>query len=268
MHGRLDLEAHAGGGHLAVGRIGTGPDAAPSAPDSCGDRVPRSPRSAAAADAIASGSAAPCASQRHRGSCATVPGAGETTHPRRRASPESRAVPSGRGRPASVPATRRRGSASCKLAVRPDLPLPFRLRADHGLDPASLALGAELVRVVAGVADERSAGGEIEQLGRGDHLVSLARRQRDVERPPFRVDDRVDLGRRTSLRASNSVPLDPPLPPDASALRARRSTSRSSRLYARRCSPVRPALARERWYWLGHLEEIEAACARPWPDLK
>jgi hypothetical protein len=34
----------------------------------------------------------------------------------------------------------------------------------------------------------------VEQLRRRDHFVALAWGQRDVDRPAFRVDDRVDLG--------------------------------------------------------------------------
>ena len=77
-------------------------------------------------------------------------------------------------------------------------------------------LGSEVIGVVAGVTDERVALRVIEQLEGRNHFVALSRRQRDVERPRFRVDDRVDLGRKTSTRVSNSVALDPPLPPDAS----------------------------------------------------
>ena len=101
-------------------------------------------------------------------------------------------------------------------AVLRDRALSFRLRADDRLDPAGLQFSAKFVRVVAGVADQRIAPRVVEQLGRCDQFVSLARRQRDVERPPFRVDDRVDFGRKTSSRASQSILLDPPFPPDAS----------------------------------------------------
>jgi hypothetical protein len=54
------------------------------------------------------------------------------------------------------------------------------------------------------------------QLFSGDHLVTLARRQRDVDRPRFRIDDGVELGRKASSRAAQSIASDPPFPPDAS----------------------------------------------------
>jgi len=82
---------------------------------------------------------------------------------------------------------------------------------------ALVAYGPEkAVRVVSGVADERFASGVFEQfIGRG-HLVPQPRRERDVDRPPFRVDDGVELGRKPSSRAAQSISFDPPFPPDAS----------------------------------------------------
>lgn len=103
-----------------------------------------------------------------------------------------------------------------QLAVLRNRAFAFRLRADDGLDPARLQLGAERVRVIAGVSDQRVAASVVEELRRGDQFVSFAGSQRDVDRPAFGIDDRVDLGRKTSSRASQSILLDPPLPPDAS----------------------------------------------------
>lgn len=103
-----------------------------------------------------------------------------------------------------------------ELAVLGDGACPLWLRADDRLDAACLKLRAELVRVVSGIADQRVAAGVVEELRRRDQFVALAWCQRDVERPPFRVDDRVDFGRKTSSRASQSILLDPPFPPDAS----------------------------------------------------
>jgi len=107
-------------------------------------------------------------------------------------------------------------SSSIERAILRDLPLPLGLGTDDGLDAAFFDLGAKLVGVVAGIADEGGAARIVEQFWRGDHLVPLAGCQRDVERPAFRVDDRVDFGRKTSSRASQSIALDPPFPPDAS----------------------------------------------------
>jgi hypothetical protein len=48
------------------------------------------------------------------------------------------------------------------------------------------------------------------------HLVTLARGQLDVPRSASCVDEDMNLGRKTSSRASQSVVLDPPFPPAAS----------------------------------------------------
>src|ERR1019366_5986213 len=55
-----------------------------------------------------------------------------------------------------------------------------------------------------------------EQLLGDRHLVPLARRQRDVERAALRVDDGMELCRKTSSRAAQSIALDPPYPPEES----------------------------------------------------
>ena len=74
----------------------------------------------------------------------------------------------------------------------------------------------EFVRVVSGVADQGLAVRMSEQIWRGDQLVPLPRRQCDVERPSLRVDDGMELGRKTSSRVSQSIVFDPPFPPAAS----------------------------------------------------
>ena len=53
--------------------------------------------------------------------------------------------------------------------------------------------GAERVRVVARVGDERLASRMCEELIGHDHLVSLPRRDREVDGSAFRVDDGVEL---------------------------------------------------------------------------
>jgi hypothetical protein len=74
----------------------------------------------------------------------------------------------------------------------------------------------EGVRIVAGVADQRFAICLREQLLGDRHLVPLARRQRDVERAALRVDDGMELCRKTSSRAAQSIAFDPPFPPEES----------------------------------------------------
>ena len=60
----------------------------------------------------------------------------------------------------------------------------------HALAPDGLA---EVVRVVAGVADEGLAASVLKQLAGGDHFVPLPLRERDVERAGFGVDEGVEL---------------------------------------------------------------------------
>ena len=68
----------------------------------------------------------------------------------------------------------------------------------------------------AGSSGAGPAAGVGKEFRRSDQFVSLTRRHRDVDRPRFRVDDSVELGRKTSSRAAQSISLDPPFPPDAS----------------------------------------------------
>ena len=75
--------------------------------------------------------------------------------------------------------------------VQPMLLLPLGLRINDSLH-ASAAHGThEVVRVVAGIANQSLAMCMGKQLFGGYHLVPLARRQRDVERTRFRIDDGV-----------------------------------------------------------------------------
>ena len=81
-----------------------------------------------------------------------------------------------------------------ELTIERPRAFALRLRVDDRLDAARFDLRAELVRVIAGIGDERVTVCVVEQLRRRNHLVALARSQRNVKRPTFRVDDRVDLG--------------------------------------------------------------------------
>ena len=90
-------------------------------------------------------------------------------------------------------------------AVEWACPFALRLRVDDRLHSAFLDRRAEVVRVVAGVTEEGVPAGMREELVRHDHLVALAGSQRDVDRPRPRVDERVELGRKTSSRAAQSV---------------------------------------------------------------
>jgi hypothetical protein len=57
-----------------------------------------------------------------------------------------------------------------------DCAFPLGLRADDGLDASRLELGAELVRVIAGVSDQRVTSGVVEEFWCCDQFVALARR--------------------------------------------------------------------------------------------
>jgi hypothetical protein len=56
----------------------------------------------------------------------------------------------------------------------------------------------------------------LDQVLRFRRVVLLAGREDDVKRLPFAGGDRVELGRKTSSRAAQSIASDPPFPPAAS----------------------------------------------------
>ncbi|MEJ2153403.1 MAG: hypothetical protein P8Y29_10785 [Gemmatimonadota bacterium] len=75
---------------------------------------------------------------------------------------------------------------------------------------------AEAVGVVPSVAYEYFAAGMSEELIGGDHFVSLARCDGDVNRARFGIDNGVKLRGKTASRAAQSIAFDPPFPPAAS----------------------------------------------------
>jgi len=103
-----------------------------------------------------------------------------------------------------------------EIAVERKRSLSLGLRVNDRLDLSVADLAPEIVGVVAGVTDERLTACVIKQPHGGDHLVALAWSQRDVDRSRLRVDDSVELGRKTASRAAQSISFDPPFPPDAS----------------------------------------------------
>jgi len=68
------------------------------------------------------------------------------------------------------------------------------VRRDDRLHAARLHRLADVRRVVSFVADEGAALRVLDERVGDRGLVPLAGRQLEVERPPLRVDDRVDLG--------------------------------------------------------------------------
>jgi hypothetical protein len=88
--------------------------------------------------------------------------------------------------------------------------------ADDGLDAVRFDEFDELVGVVAGIGKAGSALQVLNQVFGDRCLVLLPRRDLDLKRSALGVDERVDLGRKTSSRTAQSIASDPPFPPDAS----------------------------------------------------
>jgi len=72
------------------------------------------------------------------------------------------------------------------------------------------------IGIVPGICDESLAGRVLDQILRFGRVVLLAGREDDVERLALTGGDRVELGRKTSSRAAQSIASDPPFPPAAS----------------------------------------------------
>jgi hypothetical protein len=120
------------------------------------------------------------------------------------------------------------------LSIQPGLLLARWVGMDHRLDPQRTQLAANRVGVVAGVGDQRFAARVVRDDALGDRrFVSLAGREFDVQRPPFGVDECVDLRGEPTPRVTESIADDPPFPPAASwwarTTEASRMTASSSR---------------------------------------
>src|ERR1051325_4342873 len=72
------------------------------------------------------------------------------------------------------------------------------------------------VGVVPRIGDKGFAGRVLDQVLRFRRVVLLAGREDDVKRLPLAGGDRVELGRKTSSRAAQSIASPPPFPPAAS----------------------------------------------------
>ena len=94
--------------------------------------------------------------------------------------------------------------------------LAIRMAADDRLHPPGADLPTEFGGIVARVSKQRLAASVLKQLVGSGHFVSVARRERDVERPTFAVDDDVEFRGESAARVTKSVTFDPPFPPDAS----------------------------------------------------
>lgn len=73
-----------------------------------------------------------------------------------------------------------------------------------------------MASIVAGIGDTGFAGGLRDESPSDGGFVLLAWRKFEVERAALEVYDRVELGRKTSTRASQSIASEPPFPPAAS----------------------------------------------------
>lgn len=65
---------------------------------------------------------------------------------------------------------------------------------DDGLDAPAFEERADVFRVVAGIGDEDLASYVFQQLVDLQGFVAMTGREREVERPRFAVDERVELG--------------------------------------------------------------------------
>jgi hypothetical protein len=87
---------------------------------------------------------------------------------------------------------------------------------DHRSHSACMNLVDDAVSIITSVGDERLAGSVFNELLCFSRVVLLAGRQRDVERFSLGRRNRVELGRKTSSRAAQSIAFDPPFAPAAS----------------------------------------------------
>ncbi len=90
------------------------------------------------------------------------------------------------------------------------------IHRDDGLQASLPGCANDRVGIVPGICDESLAGRVLDQVLRFGRVVLLAGREDDVKRLAFAGGDRVELGRKTSSRAAQSIASDPPFPPAAS----------------------------------------------------
>lgn len=90
------------------------------------------------------------------------------------------------------------------------------IHRDDGLHAPPPDRTDDRVGIVPRICDESFAGRVSDQVLRFRRVVLLAGREDDVKRLPLACRDRVDLGRKTSSRAAQSIASDPPFPPAAS----------------------------------------------------
>jgi hypothetical protein len=90
------------------------------------------------------------------------------------------------------------------------------IHRDNGLHAPPPDRADDCVGVVPRICDESFSGRVLDQVLCFRRVVLLAGREDDVKRLPFAGGDRVELGRKTSSRAAQSIASDPPFPPAAS----------------------------------------------------
>ena len=106
---------------------------------------------------------------------------------------------------------------SIPTSIEARLFLARGIRVDDGLNLQRFQLSADRIRIVARVRYERFAAGVVRDDRFGDgRLVLLPRADFDVERAPFRIDERVDFCGKPTSRTTQRIADDPPFPPDAS----------------------------------------------------
>lgn len=108
-------------------------------------------------------------------------------------------------------------SGAVQSSIEPSAMVLARgITGDDDLHSSTPDLTNERVAIVAAIGHDRSTPSMGQQLGSHGHLVPVARREGDVQRPPLRVDDRMDLGGKSSTTSTQSITFDPPFSPAAS----------------------------------------------------
>jgi hypothetical protein len=101
------------------------------------------------------------------------------------------------------------------LVVATNAP-PGGIRRDDIFHATGADGATDMASIIAGVGDTGLACGLRNERPSDRGFMLLAGRQLDVERATFEIYDRVELGRKASTRASQSIASQPPFPPAAS----------------------------------------------------
>ena len=99
------------------------------------------------------------------------------------------------------------------VSVVPGMPARPLAKRDDSLDLSGLQALAQPPRIERLIADEGQAlDANHKSIEAGD-VMAMARQQHEADHVAERVDDRGDLGRRTTARFTNRLFLSPPFAP-------------------------------------------------------